>query len=98
MFENTCEIWRADGDEDQDYGLLRCGVVCLIDGTNVSEEPTVYIFVSENRGSIMFRNTCISIAVRHIRAPPCFSVTVDEMSHFASLLLPNYFRHKTNRN
>jgi hypothetical protein len=39
MFENTCDIWRAGGDEGQDYGLLRCGVVCLIDGTNVSEEP-----------------------------------------------------------
>jgi len=63
MFENTCDIWRAYGDECQDYGVLRCEVVSLIDGTNVSEEPAVNTFFSEERGSIMSRNTCINIAV-----------------------------------
>jgi hypothetical protein len=63
MFENTCDIWRAYGVECQEYVLLRCDVVSLVDGTNVSVEPALCIFFSEDRGSIMFRNTCINIAV-----------------------------------
>jgi len=34
--------------------LLRCEIVFLVDGTNVSEEPAVYIFFPEDRGSKMF--------------------------------------------
>jgi hypothetical protein len=63
MFENTCGIWRAYGDECQDYDLLRSLVVSLVDGTNVSEEPAVFIFFPEDRSSTMFRNICNHIAV-----------------------------------